>query len=74
MEERQQEKGEIAPIYSMYSRERFREESTEERNWILGRIENIPVSEAEQALFTKEMVVKLDNQPKLICEERDLVQ
>jgi hypothetical protein len=77
--EKEQEKGEIAPgeiapIYSMYPRKRFREESTEERDWILKRIENIPVSEAEQAYITKEMVGKLENQPKTICEERDLVQ
>jgi hypothetical protein len=67
-------KEEIAPIYSMYPRKRFREESTEESDWILKRIENIPVSEAEQAIITKEMVGKLENQPKTICEERELVQ
>jgi hypothetical protein len=74
IEEKEQEKGEvapkrkgeIAPIYSMYPRKRFRVESTEVRDWILKRIENIPVSEAEQALITKEMVGKLENQPKII--------
>jgi hypothetical protein len=32
--EKEQEKGEIAPIYSMYPRKRFREESIEEIKWI----------------------------------------
>jgi hypothetical protein len=72
--EKEQEKGAIAPIYSMYPRKRFREESIEEIKWIQERIDKIPLSEAEKALITKEMIERLDKQPRNEVESRDLIQ